>query len=122
MMLRSSNPISFRSRITKRNMIGGPHTNAVVFSTGTVTPRVGAEVPVGPRVSGTLKKLYVQIVTKASRDVREVEVKGDRAIANVFYDGHYRVSTASGEAAIAAIRRSRRLFWRPSRTRNGTAK
>jgi len=31
--------------------------------------------------------------------VREIEVKGERAIANVFYDGHYRVSTASGEAS-----------------------
>lgn len=30
--------------------------------------------------------------------VREVEVKGDRAVATVFYDGHYRVSTATGEA------------------------
>ena len=34
---------------------------AQVIATGTVTPRVGAEVPVGPRVSGTLKKLYVKI-------------------------------------------------------------
>ena len=30
--------------------------------------------------------------------VREVNVKGDRAVATVFYDGHYRVSTATGEA------------------------
>jgi HlyD family secretion protein len=34
---------------------------AQVIATGTVAPQVGAEVPVGPRVSGTLKKLYVQI-------------------------------------------------------------
>jgi ketosteroid isomerase-like protein len=31
--------------------------------------------------------------------VREVQVKGDRALANVFYDSHYRVATATGEAA-----------------------
>ena len=30
--------------------------------------------------------------------VREVDVQGDRATANVFYDGHYRVATAAGEA------------------------
>lgn len=34
---------------------------AQIIATGTVAPQVGAEVPVGPRVSGTLKKLYVQI-------------------------------------------------------------
>jgi ketosteroid isomerase-like protein len=31
--------------------------------------------------------------------VREVEVNGDRATANVFYDGHYRLTTAGGETA-----------------------
>jgi hypothetical protein len=30
--------------------------------------------------------------------VREIVVEGDRATANVFYDGHYRVTTAAGEA------------------------
>lgn len=34
---------------------------AQIVATGTVSARVGAEVPVGPRVSGTLKKLNVQI-------------------------------------------------------------
>jgi hypothetical protein len=31
--------------------------------------------------------------------VNDVTVTGDRATANVFYEGHYRVATASGEAA-----------------------
>jgi hypothetical protein len=31
--------------------------------------------------------------------VKEVTVQGDRATANVFYEGHYRVATAGGEAA-----------------------
>jgi hypothetical protein len=34
--------------------------------------------------------------------VKEVDVKGDAATANVFYDGHYRVATAGGEAAKSA--------------------
>ena len=34
--------------------------------------------------------------------VREIDVKGDRATANVFYDGHYRVATVSGESAKSA--------------------
>jgi hypothetical protein len=34
--------------------------------------------------------------------VREVEVSGDKATANVFYDGHYRVATSTGEAAKSA--------------------
>ena len=40
---------------------------AQIVATGTVSPRVGAEVPVGPRVSGTLKKLYVQIGDKVKK-------------------------------------------------------
>ncbi|MEJ2422308.1 MAG: efflux RND transporter periplasmic adaptor subunit [Acidobacteriota bacterium] len=40
---------------------------AQVIATGTVTPRVGAEVPVGPRVSGTLKKLYVKIGDRVTK-------------------------------------------------------
>lgn len=31
--------------------------------------------------------------------VKQVDVKGDTATANVFYDGHYRVATAGGETA-----------------------
>ena len=50
---------------------------AQVVATGTVTPRVGAEVPVGPRVSGTLKKLYVQIgsVVKKGQVLGEIDAK-----------------------------------------------
>ena len=35
-MLRSWKPMPSRSLMTKRNMIGGPQTKAIVFSTGTV--------------------------------------------------------------------------------------
>jgi hypothetical protein len=34
--------------------------------------------------------------------VNAVDVKGDAATANVFYDGHYRVATSGGEAAKSA--------------------
>jgi HlyD family secretion protein len=50
---------------------------AQVIATGTVTPRVGAEVPVGPRVSGTLKRLYVQIgsVVKKGDILGEIDAR-----------------------------------------------
>lgn len=34
---------------------------AQIFATGAITPMVGAEVKVGPRVSGKLQKLYVKV-------------------------------------------------------------
>jgi hypothetical protein len=30
--------------------------------------------------------------------VRQIEISGDRATANVFFDGHYRVATTTGES------------------------
>jgi hypothetical protein len=46
--------------------------------------------------------------------VKEVAVNGDAATANVFYDGHYRVATASGEAAKTASDVSQMRFVRES--------
>jgi len=50
---------------------------AQILATGAVTPRVGAEVPVGPRISGTLKKLYVQIgdVVKKGQVLGEIDAR-----------------------------------------------
>ena len=48
--------------------------------------------------------------------VREIEVKGDRATANVFYDGHYRLTTPSGEAAKVASDISQMRFVREGGT------
>jgi HlyD family secretion protein len=63
---------------------------AQVIATGTVTPRVGAEVPVGPRVSGTLKKLYVQIGSVVKKgdvlgeiDARDLQANVDSAQATL---------------------------------------
>ncbi len=63
---------------------------AQVLATGTVTPRVGAEVPVGPRVSGTLKKLYVQIGSVVKKgdvlgeiDARDLQANVDSAQASL---------------------------------------
>jgi ketosteroid isomerase-like protein len=44
--------------------------------------------------------------------VREIEVAGDRASANLFYDGYYRVATASGESAKQASDVSQMKFVR----------
>jgi hypothetical protein len=44
--------------------------------------------------------------------VREIDVKGDHATANVFYDGHYRLSTPSGETPKAASDVSQMKFVR----------
>jgi HlyD family secretion protein len=63
---------------------------AQIVATGTVAPQVGAEVPVGPRVSGTLKKLYVQIgdVVKKGQvlgvlDDRDLAANVDSATASL---------------------------------------
>jgi hypothetical protein len=44
--------------------------------------------------------------------VREIDVSGDRATANLFYDGYYRVATASGETAKQASDVSQMKFVR----------
>ncbi len=54
---RGANPATKGTLVEVKTM----NLPAQVVATGTVSARVGAEVPVGPRVSGTLKKLYVQI-------------------------------------------------------------
>jgi RND family efflux transporter MFP subunit len=67
---------------------------AQVIATGTVTPRVGAEVPVGPRVSGTLKKLYVQI--------GDVVKKGE--ILGVLEEKDLEANVVAAQASLAAAR------------------
>ncbi len=54
---RGANPAAMGTLVAVKTM----NLPAQVVATGTVSARVGAEVPVGPRVSGTLKKLNVQI-------------------------------------------------------------
>ena len=63
---------------------------AQVIATGTVTPRVGAEIKVGPRVSGQLKKLNVRIgdVVKkgdvlAVLEERDLQANVDKAEAQL---------------------------------------
>jgi HlyD family secretion protein len=67
---------------------------AQVIATGTVTPQVGAEVPVGPRVSGTLQKLYVQIGDVVKKD----------QILGVLQEKDLEANVASSEAALAAAK------------------
>src|SRR6266498_1900502 len=43
------------ARVTRRNV------GAVVKATGVIKPRVGAEVRVGSRLSGVVKRLYVKV-------------------------------------------------------------
>lgn len=63
---------------------------AQVIATGAVAPQVGAEVPVGPRVSGTLKKLYVQIGDRVTKgqvlgvlDEKDLQANVDSAAASL---------------------------------------
>jgi RND family efflux transporter MFP subunit len=63
---------------------------SVVKATGVIKPRVGAEVRVGSRISGVVKRLYVQIgdaVQKgqllASLDDRDLRARRDEAAAAV---------------------------------------
>ena len=72
---------------------------AQVIATGAVTPRVGAEVPVGPRVSGTLKKLYVQI--------GDVVKKGE--ILGVLEEKDLEANVASAQASLAAAKAAETL-------------
>lgn len=69
-------------RVTRRTI------GTVVKATGIIKPRVGAEVRVGSRVSGVVKRLYVQIgnrVTKgqllAELDDRDLIARRDEAAA-----------------------------------------
>ncbi|MEW5764090.1 MAG: efflux RND transporter periplasmic adaptor subunit [Acidobacteriota bacterium] len=61
---------------------------AQVIATGTVTPRVGAQVKVGPRVSGRLERLYVQVGDRVTRgqtlailEQRDLQANVDKAKA-----------------------------------------
>ena len=69
---------------------------AQVIATGTVTPQVGAEVPVGPRVSGTLQRLYVQIGDVVKKD----------QVLGVLQEKDLEANVASAEAALAATKAS----------------
>lgn len=56
---------------------------------------------------GQLQKLlprhYKQLsAVRLGIGIREIDVKGDRAVANVFYDGYYRVATPAGDTAKSA--------------------
>jgi len=71
-------------RVTKRDI------GSQVKATGVIKPRVGAEVKVGSRISGVVKRLYVQIgdsVTQgqllAELDDRDLVALRDQAAANV---------------------------------------
>jgi hypothetical protein len=48
--------------------------------------------------------------------VREIQVNGDHATANLFYDGHYRLTTQAGETAKAASDLSQMRFVRENGT------
>lgn len=65
---------------------------AQVVATGTVTPRVGAEVKVGPRISGQLAKLNVQIGDR----VKKGQVLG------VLVERDLRANVERARAALAA--------------------
>ncbi len=65
-----------------------------VIATGTVSPRVGAEVPVGPRVSGTLAKLNVQIGS--------VVKKGQ--VLGILEEKDLEANVMKAEASLAAAR------------------
>ena len=67
---------------------------AQVIATGTVTPQVGAEVPVGPRVSGTLQRLYVQIGDVVKKD----------QVLGVLQEKDLEANVASSEAALVAAK------------------
>lgn len=61
---------------------------AQVIATGTVTPRVGAQVKVGPRVSGRLERLFVQVGDRVTRgqtlailEQRDLQANVDKARA-----------------------------------------
>lgn len=71
-------------RVTRRDI------SSVVKATGVIKPRVGAEVKVGSRISGVVKRLYVQIgdtVTKgqllAQLDERDLVARRDEAQATL---------------------------------------
>jgi RND family efflux transporter MFP subunit len=72
------------ARVTRRNI------GTIVKATGVIKPRVGAEVRVGSRASGVVKRLYVQIgdaVEKgqllAELDDRDLTARRDQAAADV---------------------------------------
>ncbi len=87
---RGGNPAASGTLVAVKTM----NLPAQVVATGTVSPRVGAEVPVGPRVSGTLKKLYVQIGDK---------VKKGRVLG-VLEEKDLEANVASAEASLASAK------------------
>jgi RND family efflux transporter MFP subunit len=69
-------------RVTRRDI------ESVVKATGIIKPRVGAEVRVGSRVSGVVKRLYVRIGDRVNKDQllaelddRDLTARGDEAAA-----------------------------------------
>jgi HlyD family secretion protein len=93
------------ARVTRRNI--GPQVKA----TGVIKPRVGAEVRVGSRISGVVKRLHVQIgdsVTQgqllAELDDRDLVALRDQAAATL------KQLEATLRYAEADLRRKRELF------------
>jgi HlyD family secretion protein len=92
-------------RVTRRDI------GSQVKATGVIKPRVGAEVKVGSRISGVVKRLYVQIgdsVTQgqllAELDDRDLVALRDQAVANL------RQLDATLVYARADLARKRELF------------
>ena len=80
----------------------GPKAEPVVTATGVVKPRSGAEVRVGSRVSGVVKRLFVRIGDRVEKgqllaelDARELTERRDQAGAAV---GSARVDLAYAQA------------------------
>lgn len=81
-----------------------------VIATGTVTPRVGAEIKVGPRVSGQLKKLNVKIgdVVKkgdvlAVLEEKDLQANVDKAEAQLHAAKAAEVYTSANYERLAAL-------------------
>ena len=92
-------------RVTRRDIA------AQVKATGVIKPRVGAEVRVGSRISGVVKRLHVQIGDTVARgqllaelDDRDLVALRDQAAATL------RQLEAAKRYADADLRRKRELF------------
>ena len=98
------------AQVPRRNVRDVRDTELVVTATGVVKPRSGAEVRVGSRVSGVVRRLFVRIGDRVEKgqilaelDARELTERRDQAGAAV---GSARVDLAYAQAD---LRRKREL-------------
>ena len=80
-------------RVTRRDI------GSQVKATGVIKPRVGAEVKVGSRISGVVKRLYVQIGDSVAQGQLLAELD-DRDLAALARPGGRDAQAVRGDASL----------------------